>query len=94
MKREMYTIVFSEDAKKDLMELHKRAPQALPKLANLLDELREHPRTGTGQVEPLKGYDGTVYSRRIRKEHRLVYKIYDEIVELLVLSAFGHYKKL
>lgn len=42
----MYTIVFSEDAKKDLKELQKKAPQALPKLARLLDELREHPRTG------------------------------------------------
>jgi toxin YoeB len=78
----MYTIVFSEDAKKE----------ALPKLARLLDELREHPRTGTGQVEPLKGYDGSVYSRRITKEHRLVYRIYDDVVEVLVLSTFGHYK--
>lgn len=29
----MYTIVFSEDAKKDLKDLHKKAPQALTKLA-------------------------------------------------------------
>ena len=78
----MYTIVFSEDAKKE----------ALPKLARLLDELREHPRTGTDQVEPLKGYDCSIYSRRITKEHRLVYRIYDDVVEVLVLSAFGHYK--
>ena len=88
----MYTIVFTDDAKKDLKELQKKAPQAIVKLAKLLDELKEHPRTGTGQVEPLKGYDGTVYSRRITKEHRLVYKIYDEVVEVLVLSAFGHYR--
>jgi toxin YoeB len=88
----MYTIVFTDDAKKDLKELQRKAPQAIAKLAKLLDELKEHPRTGTGQVEPLKGYDGTVYSRRITKEHRLVYKIYDEVVEVLVLSAFGHYR--
>ena len=88
----MYTIVFTEDAKKDLKELQKKSPQAISKLAKLLDELKEHPRTGTGQVEPLKGYDGTVYSRRITKEHRLVYKVYDDVVEVLVLSAFGHYR--
>ena len=40
-----------------------------------------------------KGYDGNVYSRRITHEHRLVYRIYDEVIEVLVLSAFGHYKK-
>ena len=88
----MYTIVFTEDAKKDLQDLKKKAPQAITKLAKLLDELREHPRTGTGQVEPLKGYDGSIYSRRITKEHRLVYRIYDEVVEVLVLSAFGHHR--
>lgn len=88
----MYIIVFTEDAKKDLKELNKKAPQAVSKLSKLLDEVREHPRTGTGQVELLKGYDGSVYSRRITKEHRLVYKIYDEVVEVLVLSTFGHYR--
>lgn len=87
----MYSIIFTEDARKDLKELRKRAPFALSKLAKLLDELREHPRTGTGQVEPLKGYGGSVYSRRITKEHRLVYKVYDDTVVALVLSAFGHY---
>lgn len=87
-----YKIVFSSDAQKDLKMLQKKAPEALPNLAKLLDELRVHPRTGTGQVEPLKGYDGTVYSRRITHEHRLAYKIYDDVVEVLILSAFGHYK--
>ena len=87
----MYAIVFSEDAKKDLKELHKKAPLAVSKLSKLLVELKEHPRTGTGQVEILKGYDGTVYSRRITQEHRLVYKIYENDLTVLVLSAFGHY---
>lgn len=88
----MYTIVFTEDAKKDLKELNKKAPKAVSKLSKLLDEVREHPRTGTDQVEQLKGYDVSVYSRRITKEHRLIYKIYDEVVEVLVLSTFGHYR--
>lgn len=87
----MYAIVFSEDAKKDLKELHKKAPRAITKLSKLIDEIKEHPRTGTGQVEQLKGYDGSVYSRRITKEHRLVYKIYEEEIVVLVLSTFGHY---
>ena len=53
----MYRIVFSNDAKKDLKELSKKAPQVVKKLSKLLEEIQEHPRTGTGQVEPLKGYD-------------------------------------
>lgn len=78
----MYTIIFSEDAKKDLKALSKKVPQALPKLSKLLEEIKVHPRTGTGQVEALKGYDGNVYSRRITKEHRIVYAIFDEVIEV------------
>ena len=88
----MYRIVFSEDARKDLKELKKKATYAIEKLSRLLEEMQIHPRTGTGQVEVLKGYDGNVYSRRITREHRVVYRVCDEVVEVLVLSAFGHYR--
>ena len=62
------------------------------KIKRGIEELQQHTRTGTGQVEPLNGYDGNVYSRRITSEHRLVYRVLDDVVEVLVLSAFGHYK--
>lgn len=75
-----------------MKELNRKAPHAVKQLSKLLEEIQEHPRIGTGQVEPLKGYDGNVYSRRITQEHRLVYRIYDEVIEVLVLSALGHYR--
>lgn len=87
----MYRIVFTENARRDLQILQKKAPQSIKKLKSLLAELQEHPRTGTGQVELLKYYVEETWSRRISKEHRLVYRIYDDVVEVLVLSAFGHY---
>ena len=33
-----------------------------------------------------------MYTIVFTEEHRLVYKIYDEVVEVLVLSTFGHYR--
>ncbi len=87
----VYKLSFSCDAQKDLKLLSKHTPDAIPKLAKLLEEIIEHPRTGTGQVEPLKGYDGNVYSRRITQKHRIVYRIYEDTIEILVLSAYGHY---
>lgn len=53
-----YTVVFSSDAKKDLKELQKKAPMAVAKLAQLLAEVVEHPRSGTGQCERLKDAKG------------------------------------
>lgn len=45
----MYTIVFSEDAKKDLKKLHRKAPEAVTKLSKLLEEVREHPGQEQGR---------------------------------------------
>ena len=87
----MYRLVFTEDAQKDLRLLQKKSPQAIKKLKVLLEELQNHPRTGPGQIEQLKHYAEETWSRRINKEHRLVYRIYDDIVEVLVLSTYGHY---
>ena len=87
----MYTVKFNSEAEKDLVLLQKKAPQALPKLAKLLDELKLHSRSGTGQCERLKHYKEETWSRRITQEHRLVYRIYEDIVEVLVISVFGHY---
>ena len=74
------------------MALQHHNPQAIKKLYRLIDELREHPRTGTGQVEQLKHFANETWSRRINREHRLVYEIHDEQVLVLVISSFGHYK--
>lgn len=57
-------------------------------------ELQEHPTTGTGQVEALKGFgERAIYSRRIDKKHRLIYEIFEEEKIVAVLSAYGHYEE-
>lgn len=87
----MYRVRFTEDAKKQFVILTKHAPQAVKKLEKIIEELREHPRTGTGQVEQLRHYKEETWSRRLTREHRIVYRIYDDVVEVLVLSVYGHY---
>ena len=88
----IYKIKFTEAALKDI-ERHKKSGDkaVLKKLAGLFLELQEHPRTGTGQLERLKHYEVETLSRRINGEHRLVYRVQDETITVLVLSAFGHY---
>ena len=87
-----YTLRITPDAIKDI-ELHKKSgnKKVLQKIEVLLEELREHPRTGTGQPEILKYDLQGLYSRRINKKHRLVYDIKDKIVTVIVLSAYSHY---
>ena len=87
----MYRLQISEEADYDLSRLKKSEPQAFKKALQLLDELVEHPQTGTGHPEPLKRDRPGQWSRRINKKHRLVYEIREEIVLVLVLQAYGHY---
>ena len=89
----LYKIIFTPQASDDVIKLQKSCPEAISKLAKLLDELKEHPRTGTGKVERLKHYSNETWSRRITHEHRLVYQIHDTVIEVLVISTYGHYKK-
>lgn len=88
----MYHIDFTENALKDIEQLKKSGnKQVLKKLVLFYSELKNHPQTGTGKVEQLKNYEIKTFSRRINREHRLVYQVYEETITVLVLSAYGHY---
>lgn len=57
----------------------------------MIEELQDHPKTGTGKPKPLSGNRSGEWSRRITDKHRLIYKIEEDTVIVLVLSAWGHY---
>lgn len=89
----MYELKYTPEAEKDILRHRKTGNVALlKKLEKLLYELTEHPYIGTGQVEQLKHCAETTWSRRISGKHRLVYRVYENVVEVLVLAAYGHYE--
>ena len=47
----------------------------LARINDLIEDARRHPFTGLGKPEPLKGKIAGWWSRRINREHRLVYRI-------------------
>lgn len=47
------------------------------------------PFSGTGKPEPLKGNLFGFWSRRIDKEHRLVYRVREDGIE--IAQCRGHY---
>lgn len=75
-----------------MFKLAKSEPKAFQKAQRFIEELREHPKTGTGHPEPLKGKPEGRWSREITKKHRLVYQIIDDKVIVLILTAYGHYE--
>ena len=87
----MYEIEYQEQALLDIAKLKKDEPAAYKKVVSFIQELKEHPKTGTGHPEPLKGKPEGRWSRQISKKHRLVYRIYETEVVVLVIAAYGHY---
>lgn len=87
----MYKITFSPEAEIDPKKLKRSEPVSFKKVVKLLNELVEHPQTGTGHPEPSKGKPENRWSRQITKKHRLVYRIFENEVLVDVLSAYGHY---
>ncbi|KAB5116187.1 Txe/YoeB family addiction module toxin [Bacteroides thetaiotaomicron] len=72
------------------MLLRKSSPQLFKKLERLLDEVKEHPYTGTGHPEQLKYLQG-VWSRQLDKKNRIRYTVNETTIVVFVISVWGHY---
>ncbi len=86
-----YKVRNTSQADDDLARLAKSEPKAFEKANRFIEELKIHPKTGTGHPEPLKGKPEGRWSREITKKHRLIYRIIEDEVVVLLLAAYGHY---
>lgn len=85
-----YQLNFSQQALNDIAFYKKTGNKVvLKKLLLLLNEISEHPFSGTGKPEALKYNLTGLWSRRINLEHRLIYEVLDN--QILMHSAKGHY---
>lgn len=87
-----YQVIIKATAEKDLSK-HKKSGDiaSIKKIIKILNELKDHPYTGSGNPEPLKFELSGYWSRRINKKDRLIYEVRDDIVTVFVVSVLGHY---
>jgi len=88
-----YEIMYEKLFEKGV-EKHKKSgdKSILMKINALLDELRTHPKTGSGKPEQLKYDRKGQWSRRITGEHRLVYVVNENKQLIVAVSCYGHYQ--
>lgn len=83
-----------EQAKIDLEYWKKTGDKAvMNKITALLKDISEHPYIGIGKPEPLKYELAGKWSRRITSEHRLIYSVHEDTIEVYVLSMRYHYAR-
>ena len=87
-----YTLEISSKARKELQEHYRSGNKpVIRKIEQIFLELSNTPYEGTGNPEPLKYKRSGYWSRRLNKNDRIIYKVYEDKVVVLVVSAIGHY---
>jgi toxin YoeB len=87
-----FRIEITDQAKKDFKNLNKIGDKAtLNKLSKIFEELKHHPKTGTGNPEMLKRNLKGYYSRRLNHKDRIIYDINDKNIIVTIITSLGHY---
>ena len=84
-------ITFSKNAWEDYTLWQSEDPGILKKINELIREIQRTPYEGKGMPEPLKYDLAGFWSRRIDREHRLVYQVSGD--ELVIYACRYHYDK-
>ena len=80
---------FIESAAQDLAYWKETNPKIVERIKSLIESIQATPFAGIGKPEALKHDLAGFWSRRINKEHRLVYRI--ERDEIVVIQCRFHY---
>ena len=82
-------VVFMPKAFDQYVEWQQRDRSITIKINKLITECQRHPFEGTGKPEALRGDYSGWWSRRIDREHRLVYRVEGD--SLIIVQCRYHY---
>tara|TARA_R110000868_G_scaffold411409_2_gene703776 strand:- start:8493 stop:8747 length:255 start_codon:yes stop_codon:yes gene_type:complete len=81
-----------KNAKADLDHWRKHNKKIADRIEQLIQNIELNPYTGLGKPEPLCHNRSGYWSRRITKEHRLLYRVLED-GEVLIIQCRYHYHK-
>lgn len=87
----MYAITYTKTALKDIPKL--KAAHLDEKAKELINIIRNNPYQIPPDYEKLTGDLYGLYSRRINRQHRLVYEIFEKEHTIKVISLWSHYER-
>ena len=85
-----YKIKFSKQAKKDIFKLKSSGLDKICK--HILILMMEDPFCYPPAYEKLTGDLNGLYSRRINRQHRIVYEVDEEKKEIHIIRMWTHYE--
>ena len=85
-----YTVRIKNSAKADLKKLKQSSLKT--QFQKIVETLKEDPYLPTQSFEKLKPTQKCRYSRRLNRQHRVVYKVKEEERIVEIYSAWTHYE--
>jgi Txe/YoeB family toxin of toxin-antitoxin system len=86
----MYQLIFMSQAQKDAKKLASSGLK--PKVMQLLELIQQNPLQYPPNYEILQGDMKGLISRRINKQHRLVYEVFEEEKIIKIYRMWSHYE--
>jgi len=83
-------VIFRGSSFSDFNDWQVNNPKYFKKITELIEEARREPFAGKGKPEPLKHEYTGYWSRRISDEHRLIYSVSENAIE--IISCKYHYR--
>lgn len=80
---------WAEPEREDSLDWQQTDRKTLKRINTLIQDMQRQPFQGLGDPEPLKHQWSGYWSRRIDREHRLVYRVKDS--SLIIVQCRYHY---
>lgn len=91
MVEEKYRVMLTKQASKDKEKI-KQYPALKNNVEKLVELIKIDPFVSPPFYEALLGELKGLYSRRINKQHRLVYRVLEEEKIIMIVSMWTHYE--
>lgn len=82
-------LAWADNAWEDYLYWQQTDQKTLKRINTLIKEIQRQPFIGIGDPEPLKHHWSGYWTRRIDREHRLVYRVENEMI--IVVQCRYHY---
>jgi toxin YoeB len=89
----IFKLTFKKSALKEILKISEN--KALQKkLQNILADIQTNPYSTSFMFERLKHNFQGYCSKKLSKGDKIIYKVYDDEVKVLIVSVLGHYKDI
>lgn len=82
-------VLFTQQSWEDYLYWNTYDKSKVKRVNQLIKEIQRHPYAGSGKPEALRNKLSGFWSRRIDLEHRLIYRIKDQYIE--IIKCRSHY---